>query len=110
MGKMDWKKLTSQQIYLEFISFLIEPTDYSTLKGKYILEVDSIFSLTDNQKRIYRKELPSQTLYNLWEASIKHKSAIDNFVNQHPQHYIIETIKMIKKICWSHILQTRKRY
>lgn len=62
-------------------------------KGKYTLQVEQILSLSANIKRITKKELPTETLYNLWESALTDKNAIDNFISNRPEKHIIEPIK-----------------
>jgi enterochelin esterase family protein len=62
-------------------------------KGNYVIQVDKILSLENNAKRVAKKELPTETLYDLWESSLNDKNAIDNFINKQAEKHIIEPIK-----------------
>ncbi len=62
-------------------------------KGNYTLKVERILSLPENTKRITKRELPTETLYNLWESALTDKNAIDNFIANQPDRHIIEPIK-----------------
>lgn len=73
--------------------FIIHTLDKNVKKGAYSLTTKKILSLSENTKRITKKELPTKTLYNLWESSLTDNNAIDNFLaNQHERH-IIEPIE-----------------
>ncbi|ADR20121.1 enterochelin esterase [Marivirga tractuosa] len=73
--------------------FIVHSLDKDAKKGNYALKVDQIISLPENTKRITKRELPTETLYNLWETSLTDNNAIDNFLaNQHQRH-IIEPIE-----------------
>jgi enterochelin esterase family protein len=73
--------------------FVIRTLDKNAKKGKYLITVNKILSLENNAKRIAKKELPTQTLYDLWEASLSDKNAIDTFINKQTEKHIIEPIK-----------------
>ena len=73
--------------------FIVRTLDKKIKKGNYVLKVNKILSLENNAKRIAKKELPTETLYNLWEASLNDKNAIDNFINKQPENHIIEPIE-----------------
>lgn len=49
--------------------FVINAQGEVPKNGSYQLKIDAILSLEDNSKRIAKKELPTSTLYKLWEAS-----------------------------------------
>ena len=72
---------------------VVRTLDKNAEKGKYVITVNKILSLENNAKRIAKKELPTQTLYNLWEASLNDKNAIDTFINKQTEKHIIEPIK-----------------
>ncbi|PKG42562.1 alpha/beta hydrolase [Psychroflexus sp. MES1-P1E] len=72
---------------------IVRTLDKKIKKGNYVLKVDKILSLENNAKRIAKKELPTETLYNLWEASLNDKNAIDNFIKKQTEKHIIEPIK-----------------
>ncbi len=73
--------------------FVVRTLNKNVKKGKYVITVNKILSLENNAKRIAKKELPTQTLYNLWEASLNDKNAIDTFINKQTEKHIIEPIK-----------------
>ena len=73
--------------------FVIRTLDENAKKGKYVITVNKILSLENNAKRIAKKELPTQTLYDLWETSLNDKNAIDTFINKQIEKHIIEPIK-----------------
>lgn len=73
--------------------FVVRTLDKKVKKGNYVLKVDKILSLENNAKRIAKKELPTETLYDLWESSLNDKNAIDNFINKQTEKHIIEPIK-----------------
>jgi len=72
--------------------FVIHSLDKDSKKGKYSIKVEQIMSLEDNTKRITKKELQTETLYNLWESSLIDHNAIDEFVSNHNEKHIIELI------------------
>lgn len=74
-------------------TFIIRSLDKKANKGNYSLDIEKLLNLTENIKRITKKELPTKTLYNLWEASLTNKNAIDNFIEKHQQKHIIEPIE-----------------
>jgi enterochelin esterase family protein len=71
---------------------VVHSLDKNVKKGNYALIVKQILNLSDNAKRIAKKELPTETLYKLWEASLTDDMAIDNFVAKNKQSHIIEPI------------------
>jgi len=73
--------------------FVVHSLDQDAEKGAYTLKVEQILSITENTKRINKRELPTATLYNLWEAALTDKNAIDNFINSHLDQHIIESIE-----------------
>ncbi|KAB1160525.1 esterase family protein [Tenacibaculum aiptasiae] len=73
--------------------FVIRSLDKNAKRGKYSLTVKRVLSLQDNTKRIAKRELPTETLYNLWESSLTNNKAIDAFIAKHQQKHIIEPIK-----------------
>ena len=72
---------------------IVRTLDKKIKKGNYVLKVDKILSLENNAKRIAKKELPTETLYNLWEASLNDKNAIDIFTAKQRERHIIEPIE-----------------
>ncbi|HAA11400.1 MAG TPA: esterase, partial [Cytophagales bacterium] len=60
--------------------------------GSYTLRVTDLVSLAENTRRIMRRELPTETLFNLWEASLTDPGAVSAFVEQHEQQHLIEPI------------------
>lgn len=72
--------------------FAIHSLDREAKNGNYTLEVKQIFSLSENTKRITKKELPTETLYSLWEASLTDSTVIDKFLDNQPEQHIIEAI------------------
>lgn len=73
--------------------FVIHSLDQKGDNGRYALNVEQVLSLSANTKRITKKELPTETLYNLWESSLIDSNAIDNFVASQPESHIIEPIE-----------------
>ncbi|TDQ23754.1 alpha/beta hydrolase [Tenacibaculum caenipelagi] len=72
---------------------VVHSLDKNSTKGSYTLQIQQILSLKDNMKRIAKKELPTKTLYNLWESSLTNDNAIDDFISNHTEKYIIEPIE-----------------
>ncbi|MEH0152992.1 alpha/beta hydrolase-fold protein [Limibacter armeniacum] len=70
----------------------IHTLDKNTFKGSYQLKVEQILTLEQNTRRIIKRELPTDTLYNLWEASLTDDKAIDTFLAAQAQSHIIELI------------------
>lgn len=73
--------------------FVIHSLEKNSKKGVYTLEVEQILSLSENTKRITKRELPTETLYNLWESSLTNSQVIDTFMANHPERHIIEPIE-----------------
>lgn len=73
--------------------FAIHSLDKDAPKGHYTFKVEQVLSLPENTKRITQRELPTATLYTLWEAALTDKNAIDNFIAKQPQQHIIEPIE-----------------
>ena len=73
--------------------FVVYTLDKEARKGNYLLKVEQILSLDNNAKRIAKKELPTQSLYDLWEASLNDENVIDSFINKQTEKHIIEPIK-----------------
>lgn len=73
--------------------FVIHSPDQNGGNGNYALTVEQVLSLSANTKRITQKELPTKTLYNLWESSLIDGNAIDNFLASQPESHIIEPIE-----------------
>ncbi|OJJ18359.1 esterase [marine bacterium AO1-C] len=73
--------------------FVVHSLDKNAPKGKYTIKVNRILLLKDNAKRIAKKELPTKTLYDLWEASLADKNAIEGFLKKLKGRHIIEPIK-----------------
>lgn len=73
--------------------FAIHSLDKKVKQGKYILKINQLLSLAANTKRITKKELPTKTLYNLWEASLTNTKAIDEFIASQSNRHIIEPIQ-----------------
>jgi len=73
--------------------FVLHSLDKEVNGGNYLLKVLQILSLTENTKRITKKEIPTETLYNLWEASLTDKTVIDKFIKNHTEKHIIESIE-----------------
>ena len=74
-------------------NFVIHTSEDDIEKGEYVLKIDKVLSLTENIKRITKKELPTQTLYKLWESSLTDKDAVNQFITQHTERHIIEPIE-----------------
>jgi enterochelin esterase-like enzyme len=72
---------------------VVHPYEKGAKPGKYLLEVNNILTLEENVKRIAKQEIPSKTLYELWEYSLTNKNAIDSFMNRHKERHIIEPIE-----------------
>ncbi|WP_223034366.1 alpha/beta hydrolase [Hanstruepera marina] len=72
---------------------IVHTLDKNVKKGTYTLTTKKILSLSDNTKRITKKELPTKTLYNLWESSLTDKNAIDTFIAKQTDKHIIEPIE-----------------
>lgn len=72
---------------------IVHSLDKKAKKGGYTLKIKQILSLSENAKRIARKELPTKTLYNLWESSLTDKNAIDSFIGKQKKKHIIEPIE-----------------
>ncbi len=72
---------------------VIRSLDENAIDGQYTFQIDKILSLSDNTKRITRKELPTKTLYDLWESSLTDENAIDTFLANQPESHIIEPIE-----------------
>ncbi len=73
--------------------FIVHSLNKDAKKGNYTLEVEQILSFPENTKRITKKELPTETLYKLWESTLNDKNAIDKFVASHTRRHIIEPIE-----------------
>lgn len=73
--------------------FVVYSLNKDAKKGNYTLKTEQILNLAENSRRIAKKELPTETLYNLWEASLTNKNAIDNFISNQSERHIIEPIK-----------------
>lgn len=73
--------------------FVIHSLEKNSKKGNYSLKVDKVLSLSENTKRIAKKELPTETLYNLWKSSLTDKTAVETFITNQPERHIIEPIK-----------------
>ncbi|CAL2075214.1 Esterase family protein [Tenacibaculum sp. 190524A02b] len=71
---------------------VIRSLEESSKKGRYTIKVKEILSLENNRKRILKREIPTVTLYKLWEASLKDNNAITSFVSKHKEKHIIEPI------------------
>lgn len=71
---------------------IVQTLDSTAKAGSYQLEVESLLSLTENAKRIAKQELPTQTLYDLWEISLTDEKVIDRFLSQQANQHIIEPI------------------
>ena len=74
-------------------TFSIHSLDKSSEKGKYTLKVEQILNLSENTKRIAKREIPTETLYRLWEASLTDGKAIDNFIAKQEEKHLIEPIE-----------------
>lgn len=73
--------------------FVVHSLDKDAKKGNYTLKVEQILRLQENTRRITKRELPTETLFNLWESSLTNKNAIDNFISNQPERHIIESIE-----------------
>ncbi|MDF0715859.1 alpha/beta hydrolase-fold protein [Muricauda sp. 334s03] len=73
--------------------FVIHSLEKDYEKGDYTLKVEQIFSLSENTKRITKRELPTETLYNLWESSLTDGTAVETFIANHSERHIIEPIE-----------------
>lgn len=73
--------------------FVVYSLNKDAEKGNYTFKVEHILSLPENTKRITKRELPTETLYNLWESALTDKNAVDNFVANKPERHIIEPIE-----------------
>lgn len=72
---------------------IVHTLDKNVKKGMYTLTTKKILSLSDNTKRITKKELPTKTLYNLWEYSLTDENAINSFIAKKTDRHIIEPIE-----------------
>lgn len=61
--------------------------------GRYSLMLEQLFSVSANIKRITKKELPTKTLFDLWESSLEDKNAIDVFLDSQSEQHLIEPIE-----------------
>ncbi|MEZ5056289.1 MAG: alpha/beta hydrolase-fold protein [Saprospiraceae bacterium] len=73
--------------------FVIQASPKNVKKGTYTLKIQEILSLADNTIRITKKELPTETLFNLWESSLTDTNAINTFIAQQTDRHIIEPIE-----------------
>ncbi|PHN05367.1 alpha/beta hydrolase [Flavilitoribacter nigricans] len=74
-------------------TFTVHSLDQDAKTGSYTLQIERILSLAENAKRITRKELPTATLYQLWESSLSDSQAVDTFLADQTQQHIIEPIE-----------------
>ena len=72
---------------------VIHSLDKEAENGNYTLEVLQLLSLSENTKRITKKELPTETLYKLWESSLTDSTVIETFIHNQPERHIIEPIE-----------------
>ncbi len=72
--------------------FVVHSLDKNAPRGKYTIHIEHILLLKDNAKRIAKKEFPTQTLYNLWKASLIDQNAIDDFLKELKGRHLIEPI------------------
>jgi enterochelin esterase family protein len=70
----------------------VYPFNETAKKGEYNFMVKDVLSLKENTKHIAKKEIPSKILYELWLNSLSNKDAIDQFIEQHKNKHIIESI------------------
>lgn len=73
--------------------FVIHRQNKNSKNVKYLLYVKQILTLEDNIKRFARKELPTKTLFNLWQSTLTDSNAIDAFISKHQQKHFIEPIE-----------------
>lgn len=73
-------------------TFIVHSLDEGSNKGHYSLKIEQILSLSANTRRMAEKELPTATLYKLWEASLTDSNAVDTFLANQPERHIIEPI------------------
>ena len=73
--------------------FVIHSLEKDSKKGNYTLKVEQVLSLFENTQRITKKELPTKTLYNLWESSLTDKTAVKTFIANQKERHIIEPIE-----------------
>lgn len=73
--------------------FTVSPYEKDAKAGSYKLEVKDMLSLSVNAKRVAKQEIPSETLFRLWEQSLTNNNAIDDFMNSHVEKHIIEPIQ-----------------
>lgn len=62
-------------------------------KGEYTLKVDKILNLSENTRRITQKELPTETLFAIWESSLTDSTAAETFIANQPERYVAEPIE-----------------
>lgn len=72
---------------------IVFPYKKDATTGSYKLEVKGILSLSVNAKRVAKVEIPSETLFRLWEQSLTNDNAIDDFMKSQKEQHIIESIE-----------------
>lgn len=72
--------------------FIVRSLDQDVTEGSYELEVQQILAVPDNARRKAKQELPTSTLFRLWEDSFEGEEAIEAFIDKQPESHIIEDI------------------
>ena len=72
--------------------FIVRSLDQDVAEGSYELEVQEILSVFSNARRKAKQELPTSTLFRLWEESFTGEDAIEAFISNQPERHIIESI------------------
>ncbi|MEL6535545.1 MAG: esterase family protein [Bacteroidota bacterium] len=71
----------------------VRSLDSEEAAGAYRLRVTELVGLADNTLRAMKRELPTETLFKLWEASLTDPAAVESFLDQHEQQHLIEPIE-----------------
>ena len=67
--------------------------EQSTASGAYTLTVKQVRSVAENARIAAKKELPTETLFNLWEACLEDEDAMEGFIDGIEGQHFIEPIE-----------------
>ncbi|MGB2129760.1 MAG: alpha/beta hydrolase [Flavicella sp.] len=117
LSKIDgWGKIENIDLIAEHngnFKLLVTLFEEETNSGDYKLQVKNILSLSENAKRIAKREIQSKQLYALWEASLQDKNAVDTFLSKNTERHLIEEIEGAKNemlVTYFYTLETDTDY
>ena len=90
-GKIEKIDFTARQTGTFFLE--LYPYEKERESGEYSFVLEQKFNAQENIRRIAKKEIPSQLLFNLWLDAQSNPNAVSDFLNKQAHRHVIESIE-----------------